>query len=81
VGKNQIVYRSTFDTLKELTEKMLKMISNLSSSDDFWFIELMMGFFQCRIVRDIPQLWFLGSDYVIVRSNSVLVKELLSSKF
>ena len=38
----------------------------------------MLGFFQCRVIRKCPTLWFLDSEYVIVKSSSVLVKTLLS---
>lgn len=58
--------------------KMLTMTDSLSEEKDFWFIELMLGFFQCRVIRKCPSLWFLDSEYVIVKSSSVLVKVLLS---
>ena len=38
----------------------------------------MLGFFQCRVIRKCPSLWFLDSEYVIVKASSILVKVLLS---
>ena len=40
----------------------------------------MLGFFQCRVIRKCPTLWFLDSEYVIVKSSSILVKTVIKKK-
>lgn len=71
--------RSPQKILLSFMELLFKKIKTLEASQ-IYFMELLFGFFQCRIIRDCEVLDFIANEYILVRHNSIVIEKLLQEK-
>jgi hypothetical protein len=50
----------------------IKIISDNNST----FIEILFGFFQCKIIKKCEMLSFLELEYVLAHSNSIILSKI-----
>lgn len=59
--------------------KLLSIYSKIKniSEKTYNFMEIFMGFFQCRIIKNCDFLSFLEGEYVLIEADSILLKKMV----